>query len=113
MERHSHIERMRQSGQRRKDYCQEQGISLHVMGYWIRRLLEESAVDTGFKELRISSGNRSDEGSHVKILYLNGVKLRISQGSQCGIYTIISGCRSMIKLSSTMRYYFWRGVVVL
>lgn len=91
MEMHSHIERMRQSGQRRKDYCQEQGISLHVMGYWIRRLQEESAVDTGFKELRISSGSRSDEGSHVEIFYPNGVKLRISQGASAGYIRSLAG----------------------
>lgn len=82
------IERWQSSGQTQQRFCEEQGISLAVFGYWLRKYRELSDSDTesdyageaapGFIPLQLETALTS-QSIALEVQLPNGVLLRFQR----------------------------------
>lgn len=66
------IQKWRESGLRKKEYCKQQGITISAFGYWITRINQSKGK--GFVSL-ISAPR--PETSCIEVIYPNGVRLKV------------------------------------
>lgn len=79
------IRKWRESGLKKKEYCQQQGISMSTFGYWITRINQNKGK--GFVPL--VPPDKADT-SCIEIIYPNGIRLRLPNSDVRIISQLIS-----------------------
>jgi len=69
----AHVAAWKNSGKRRKNYCEEHGLNPHTMAYWCAKAGRVD-VPTGFTPVELVAG-----GS-IEVCYPNGVRLVLPAG---------------------------------
>lgn len=77
------VETWLQSGQSQKQFCEEQGIKMHLLNYWVRHYRDQRDVESSspvqeFIPVDLKEGNELN--SVVELIYPNGIRLRFGQG---------------------------------
>jgi len=70
------------SGLSQKQYCEQEQLAPHLLGYWLRKYKAQQSVDqengvSKFVELSISAPSPILDG--VEIIYSNGTKIKVAQ----------------------------------
>lgn len=78
------IRKWRESGMKKKEYCQQQGIKVSTFGYWITRINQNKGK--GFVPLIPSAQSTSG----IEVIYPNGVRLKVSNSDLRIISRLIS-----------------------
>lgn len=81
------IQKWRESGLRKKEYCQQQGITISTFTYWITRINQSSGK--GFVPLLPAP---RPETSCIEVIYPNGVRLKVPASDLKTISQLISFC---------------------
>lgn len=79
------IRKWRESGLKKKEYCEQHGISVSTFGYWITRINQNK--DKGFIPL---VPTQSGGASCIEVIYPNGVRLKVSNSDLRIISRLIS-----------------------
>lgn len=66
------IEKWRESELKKKEYCQQRGISLSTFSYWITRINQSKK-----KGVIPVISTPKPETSSIEVIYPNGVRLRV------------------------------------
>jgi hypothetical protein len=80
------IEQLRSSGKRREEFCREQGISMSVLTYWLRKYRDQQGVgeskqgDNGFAQIKVREPEHVSDG--IEIIYPDGTRMRCGSGVQ-------------------------------
>lgn len=79
------IRKWRQSGLKKKEYCQQHGIKMSTFGYWITRINQHTGK--GFIPLNPPAQSAT---SCIEITYPSGVRLKVSNPDFSTISRLIS-----------------------
>lgn len=81
------IRKWRESGLKKKEYCQQHGITVSAFSYWITRINQNNGK--GF--IPLIPPAKSDT-SCIEVIYPNGVRLKVSNSDLRIISRLISLC---------------------
>lgn len=70
-EMEAEVKRWRESGLKKKDYCQQQGITESTFSYWITRINQSG--QEGFVAIKTPTG----VSSSIELIYPNGVRVKV------------------------------------
>ncbi|NJO67907.1 MAG: IS66 family insertion sequence element accessory protein TnpB [Bacteroidetes bacterium] len=84
------IKSCKESGMTNKDFCQQNNIGQAMFYYWQKKMQEsKQALPTGFIPVKVK--NESSFTNPIEILYPNGVKLRLAQGTDLSVVRVLIG----------------------
>ena len=73
------IGKWRQSGLSRKDFCEQNGLKLTRLGYWIRRIAKLEQ-DESLVEVKVDHSLRKTAYNPVEIIVGSGYRINVSHG---------------------------------
>lgn len=79
------IRKWRESGLKKKEYCEERGITISTFSYWITRINQKNGK--GFIPLNLPANS---ERSGIEIIYPSGVRVKVSNSDLRIISQLIS-----------------------
>lgn len=81
------VKKWRESGLKKKEYCQQHGITVSTFSYWITRINQSSRK--GFVALTPASNLAT---STIEVIYPNGVRIKVPASDLKTISQLISLC---------------------
>ncbi|WP_256012531.1 IS66 family insertion sequence element accessory protein TnpA [Desertivirga xinjiangensis] len=82
------VKRWRESGLKKKEFCEQQDFSLSTFSYWITRINQSNRK--GFVSL--SPTVKPESSSSIEIIYPNGVRLKVASTDLKTISQLINLC---------------------
>ena len=74
-EREEYVLRYRTSGLTQKQYCEEEGLSVATLGYWLKRARDQEEQQVGsFVPIQPAARDNKD----IEIIYPDGIKVRMN-----------------------------------